>query len=88
MTYARNSTTDAQLALFSYFTFPTSTASIDPVAVAAPLTATSVKTVTQVLIQMQPVARLTGTETAKRASTVSGQSYLQTADPDSKTVCP
>ena len=33
-------------------------------------------------------AGLTGKEDARHSSSISGQAYLQTADPDNKTVCP
>lgn len=77
---------NAQQPVFSYYTFPTS--GTTPASVAAPLTATTLKTITQVAIQFQPVTHLTGKEDARHSSSISGQAYLQTADPDNKTVCP
>jgi prepilin-type N-terminal cleavage/methylation domain-containing protein len=85
ITYARDDS-DAQQPVFKYYTFPTSGTA--PTPVVAPLTASTLKTVTQIAIQFQPVARLKGTEDARRSSSISGQSYLHTADPDNKTVCP
>lgn len=88
ITYARDSS-DAQMGIFKYYTFPTS--GLTPTPLAVPLTTGTtgtIKQVTQISIQFQPVARLKGTEESRRSSTISGLAYLQTADPDAKTVCP
>jgi prepilin-type N-terminal cleavage/methylation domain-containing protein len=86
VTYARD-TANVQQPVFAYYTFPV-VGSTSPVKLAATLDPATVKQVTEIAIQFQPVPRLKGTEDAKHSSSISGQAYLQTADPDAQTVCP